>query len=149
MVKGSYAEDQRAVAVIQVLEQQHQQDAGYRTGRPHRPIEHLMVAGVVLVVAQSHDPQGRRHGALTRGQDRAHQQHLGFPPGWVGKQRCEGKEQGYNGIGQGEHGWAFSEIWVRPAYAAFILFAKLCVKQHYARVRAVQRRLTDEVGTHA
>ena len=76
LVKGSYAEDQWAVAVIQVLEQQ--QDAGYLTGRPHRPIEHLMVAGVVLVVAQSHDPQGRDDGALTRGQDRAHQQHLGF-----------------------------------------------------------------------
>ena len=35
------------------------------------------------------------------------QQQLGFPPGWARKQRCEGNEQGYNGIGQGEHGWAF------------------------------------------
>ena len=41
------AEDQRPVAPIQVLEQKHQQDAGYPTGRPHRPIEYLMVAGVV------------------------------------------------------------------------------------------------------
>ena len=116
------AADQRAVAAVQVLEQQHQQDAGYLTGRPHRPIEHLMVTGVVLVVAQSHDPQGRRHGALARGQDRAHQQHLGFPPSWTGKQRCEGNEQGYNGIGPGEQGWAFSEIWVKPAYPVFIFF---------------------------
>ena len=78
MVKGSYAEDQWAVALIKVLEQQHQQDAGRLTGRPHRPIEHLMVTGVVLVVAQSHDPQGRGDGALARGQDRAHQQHWAF-----------------------------------------------------------------------
>ena len=81
-----------------------------------------MVAGVVAVIAAAHDPQGRGHGALTRGQDRAHQQHLGFPPGWVGKQRCEGNEYRYNGIGQGKHSWAFSEIWVRPAYPVFILF---------------------------
>ena len=101
------AEDQWAVATIQVLEQQHQQDARCLAGRPHRPIEHLVVAGVVALVAAAHDAQCRRHGALARGQDRADQQHLGFPPGWAGKQRCEGNEQGYNGIGQGEHGWAF------------------------------------------
>ena len=29
---------------------------------------------------------------------------------------------GYNGIGQGKHSWAFSEILVRPAYPVFILF---------------------------
>ena len=81
-----------------------------------------MVAGVIAVIAAAHDPQGRGDGALTRGQDRAHQQYLGFPPGRVGKQRCEGNEYGYNGIGQGEHGWAFSEILVRPAYPVFILF---------------------------
>ena len=43
------AEDQGAVAAVQMLEQQRQQDAGYRTGRPHCPIEHLMVAGVVVI----------------------------------------------------------------------------------------------------
>ena len=66
-----------------------------------------MVAGVVALVAAAHDAQRRGHGALARGQDRAHQQQLGFPPGWAGKQRGEGNEQGYNGSGQGEHGWAF------------------------------------------
>ena len=81
-----------------------------------------MVAGVIAVIAAAHDPQGRGHGALTRGQDRAHQQYLGFPPGLVGKQRGEGNEYGYNGIGQGKHSWAFSEILVRPAYPVFILF---------------------------
>ena len=88
------AEDQGAIALIQILEQQHQQDASRRTGRPHRPVEHLMVAGVVALVAAAHDPQRRGDGALTRGQDRAHQQHLGFPPSWVAEQRCEGNEQG-------------------------------------------------------
>ncbi len=101
------AEDQWTVAVIQVLEQQHQQDAGDLTGRPHRPIEDLVVAGVVPVVAQSHDAQRRRHGALTRGEDRADQQQLGFSPGWAGEQRCEGMEYGDNRVGQGEHRLAF------------------------------------------
>ena len=100
MVKGSYAADQGAIPTIKVLEQQHQEDARRCTGRPHRPVEHLMVAGVIAVIAAAHDPQGRGDGALTRGQDRAHQQYLGFPPGRVGKQRCEGNEYGYNGIGQ-------------------------------------------------
>ena len=35
------AENQRAAATIQVLEQQRQQDAGRQAGRPHRPVEHL------------------------------------------------------------------------------------------------------------
>ena len=65
MVKGSYVADQRAVAVIQVLEQQQQQDAGRLTRRPHRPIEHLMVAGVVLWVAAAHDAP-RRAAATVR-----------------------------------------------------------------------------------
>ena len=116
------AEDQGAIPTIKVLEQQHQEDARRCTGRPHRPVEHLMIAGVIAVIAAAHDPQGRGDGALTRGQDRAHQQYLGFPPGRVGKQRCEGNEYGYNGIGQRKHSWAFSEILVRPAYPVFILF---------------------------
>ena len=115
------AENQRAVAAVQVLEQQRQQDASRLTGRPYRPVEHLMVAGVVEVVAAAHDAQRCGHGALARGQYRPEQQHLGFPPSRVGKQRYEGNEYGYNGIGQGEHGWTFSEIWVRPAYPVLLL----------------------------
>ena len=122
------AEHQRALAPVQVLEQQRQQDAGRRTGRPHRPVEHLMVAGVVALVAAAHDPQCCRHGALARGQDRAHQQHLGFPPGWVGKQRCEGNEYGYNDIGQGEHGWAFLWKVGSGQLTLSLYFSKLCVK---------------------
>ena len=49
------AEDQRTIALVQMLEQQHEQDASRLTGRPHRPIEHLVVASVVAVVAESHD----------------------------------------------------------------------------------------------
>ena len=64
LVKGSYAEDQRAVALIKVLEQQQQQDAGRLTGRPHRPIEHLVVAGVVL--RRSLSPMTRRAAAMVR-----------------------------------------------------------------------------------
>ena len=75
-----------------------------------------MAAGVVPVVAAAHDPERRGHGALARGQDRAHQQHLCFPPSRPAEQRCEGNEDGYNSIGQGERGWAFSDTWVGPAY---------------------------------
>ena len=66
------AEDQRTVAAIQVLQQQPEQDAGRLTGRPHRPIEHLVVAGVVVLVAAAHDAERGGHGALAGGQDRAH-----------------------------------------------------------------------------
>ena len=45
----------RTIALVQMLEQQHEQDASRLTGRPHRPIEHLVVASVVAVVAESHD----------------------------------------------------------------------------------------------
>ena len=94
------------------------------------PIEHLMVAGVVELVAAAHDAERRGHGALARGQDRTHEQELGFLPGlpsattggWAGEQRCEGGQNSYNGIGQGEHGWTFRESGVRPAYPAFMLF---------------------------
>ena len=53
------AEHQRALAPVQVLEQQRQQDAGRRTGRPHRPVEHLVVMSVVPLVAASHDAERR------------------------------------------------------------------------------------------
>ena len=107
MAQGSYAEDQRIIALVQVLEQQHEQDACRLAGRPHRPIEHLVVASVVAVVAESHDAPRRDHGALARGQYRADQQDLGFQPGRVAKQRGEGMEYGYNRVGQGEHRLAF------------------------------------------
>ena len=88
------AENQGTIALVQVLEQQHEQDASRLAGRPHRPVEHLMVAGVVEVVAAAHDVQRRGHGALARGQYRPEQQHLGFPPGRVAKHRGEGMEYG-------------------------------------------------------
>ena len=122
------AEDQRIVVLVQVLEQQHEQDAGRLAGRPHRPIEHLMVAGVVAVVAAAHDAERRCHGALARGQYRADQQDLGFQPGRAAKQRCEGIEYGYNGIGQGEHGWTFREKCGLASLPCLYTFSKLCVK---------------------
>ena len=61
----------------------------------------LVVTSVVAVATAAHDAQRRGHGALARGQDRADQQQLGFLPSWAGEQRCEGKENDYNGIGAG------------------------------------------------
>ena len=51
-----------------------------------------MVAGVVAIVAQSHDTQRRCHGALARGQYGADQKDLGFPPSRAAKKCCEGDE---------------------------------------------------------
>ena len=112
------------------------QDAGRLAGRPHRPVEHLMVAGVVALIAAAHDPQHCRHGTWARGKYRADQQHLGFPPslpsattgGRGAKQRCEGNENGYNGIGQGEHGWAFRKKWGQAILPCLYTFSKFCVK---------------------
>ena len=63
-----------------------------------------MVSGVVALVAPSHHAERRGDSALAWGQDRTHQQELGFLPGRIGEQHCEGNENGYNGNGQGEHG---------------------------------------------
>ena len=90
------AEDQRTIALIQVLEHQHEQDASRLAGRPHRPIEHLMIAGVVEVVAAAPDAPRRGHGALARGQYGAGQQDLGFQPGRGAKQRGEGMSMVYD-----------------------------------------------------
>ena len=65
------------------------------------------ITGIVAVVAEAHDAERRRHGALAGSQYRADQQDLGFPPGRVAKQRGEGIEYGYNRVGQGEHRLAF------------------------------------------
>ena len=91
-----------------------------------------MVAGVVALVAAAHDAQCRRHGALARGQDRADEQHLGFPSGRVGKQRCEGNDNGYNCIGQGEHGWTFREKWGQASLPCLYTFSNVCAKSSLA-----------------
>ena len=98
-------------------------------GGPHRPIEHLMVAGVVAVFGAAHDAQRRRHGALAWGQYRADQYDLGFQqPGWVAKQRGEGMEHGPNGIGQGEHGWAFRGKCGLASLPCLYTFSNFCAK---------------------
>ena len=128
MAQGSYAEDQRTIALVQMLEQQHEQDASRLAGRPHRPIERLVVASVVAVVAESRDAPRRSHGALARGQYRADQQDLGFQPGRAAKQRGEGMEYGYNGIGQGEHGWTFREKWGPSSLPCPYNLSSFCAK---------------------
>ena len=149
MVKGSYAEDQGAIAAIQVLEQQYQQNTRGRTGRPHRPVEHLMVAGEVAVIAATHDPQRRGHRALAWRQYRAHQQHLRFAPGWVAEQRCEGNENGYNGIGQGEHGWTFRRKWGQAILPCPYSFPKKCAKSSKGYVdRVVISCGTEVIAKH-
>ena len=67
--------------------------AAWRGGHTAR-LSTLMVAGVVEVVAAAHDAQRRGHGALARGQYRAHQQHLCFFPSPAMEQRGEGMEYG-------------------------------------------------------
>ena len=111
------------------------------SGRPGRPFEHRMAAGVAPVVAAAYDPERRRHGALARGQDRAYQQHSCFPLSRTAEQRYEGNEYRYNCIGRGEHGWAFGDIWVGRAYPVFILF--LIYAQSPDNNLAIQLQKTD------
>ena len=109
------AEDQRAVTPIQVLEQQHQQDAGHLARRPNRPLEHLMVADVVPVVAESHDAERRSYGALAWGQYRADQQDFGFGPVGLRNSVAKGLSTGTIALGRVSIAWLFSRR-VRPAY---------------------------------
>ena len=147
MAQGSYAEDQRTIALVQMLEQQHEQDASRLTGRPHRPIEHLVVASVVAVVAESHDTERRCHGTLAGSQYRADQQDLGFPPGRVAKQRGEGMEYGYNGIGQGEHGGTFLEKWGPASLPCSYNLSSFCAKSSFrSRVLAAYAAWETPVG---
>ena len=84
------AEHQRTIDLIQVLEQQHEQAAGRLTERPHGPVEHLMVAGVVEMPAAAHDQRRRGQGPLNRGQYPAGRQDLGFQPSRAANQRGQG-----------------------------------------------------------
>ena len=98
-----------------------------------------MAAAVVAPIAAAHDTERRRHGALTRDEDRIHQQHLGLWPAWAAEQRYEGIENGYNGIGQGEHGLAFSQIWIRASLPRLDTFSEYCVESSkYLRRLAIQ-----------
>ena len=45
------AEDQPAIALIQVPEQQHERDASRLKGRPYPPVEILVVAGIAELAA--------------------------------------------------------------------------------------------------
>ena len=66
--------------------------------------------------------------ALARGQYRADQQDLGFQPGRAAKQRGEGIEYGYNGIGQGEHCLAFLEKWGPASLPCPYNLSSFCAK---------------------
>ena len=83
------------------MEQQLQQDVGHLK-RDHAA-RLRMIAGVVAVAAQDHDPEGSGHRALAWGQYSADQQHLHFQPGrTVLEQRCERNKNGYNCVRQGK-----------------------------------------------
>ena len=88
------AEHQRAVALAEVPDQKTQQYVSHLEWRPCRPVEDVIIAGVVAASAQTHDAERRGHGALAGSEDRADQQDLGFPPGRGPKQCCEGIENG-------------------------------------------------------
>ena len=100
-------------------EQLQQQDLQNLQRRPCRPVEHMIIAGIVAVAAQTHNTERCGNRALARGEYCADQQHLHFHPslpsatigGPVLEQRCEGKEDGYNCVRQGKHGLTYCERW--------------------------------------
>ena len=48
------AEHRRTVAVVQMLQQQPEQNLGHGKGRPRRPVQHVMAAGLVAVATETH-----------------------------------------------------------------------------------------------
>lgn len=47
--------------MVKMLQQQPEQNLGRFQGRPRRPVQHVMVAGVIAVSAEAHDAQRRSH----------------------------------------------------------------------------------------
>src|SRR5262245_38122280 len=67
-------------------DQQAQQDAARRQGRPSRPIQDSMVTLETLLLAQSHHTQGGGHGAFAGRQNRSDHQDFGVLPNGLGEQ---------------------------------------------------------------
>ena len=65
---------------------------------------------------------------------------MGFPPGWVGEQRCEREEKGYHGIGQAEHGWAFLGKWGQASLPYLYTFSNFCGKSNLENFCTVETR---------
>ena len=87
-----------------------------------------MIAGVVAVAAEAHNPEGRRHGALAWGGNGAGQQRLGFQPSPLPEQRCEGNKNRYNCVRQGEHGLTCCKRWSQASIPCFLNNPKFCTK---------------------
>ena len=81
---------------------------------------------------------------MARGQYRADQQDLGFQPGRAAKQRGEGMEYGYNGIGQGEHVWTFREKWGPASLPCSYNSSSFCAKSRKGKVNHAKERITAQ-----
>ena len=66
-----------------------------------------------------------------RGKYCADQQHLGFQPSSILEQRCEGKENGYNGIRQGKHGLTYCERWGQAMLTLFLRLSYILYKVQF------------------
>ncbi len=93
-----------------------------------------MIAGIVAVIAVAHDAERRGYGAWAGGQYRADQQHLDFDPGSALEPRCQGSENGSNGLRQGKHGWALLWKSGQASLPRFYNVPNFCTKHHYVRV---------------
>src|SRR5207248_1818162 len=104
-------------------DQQAQQEARSRQGRPARPIQDAMVVLKAVVVSPPHYAQTRGDGALANGQDGADQKKFGMSPNGFGKQRLELYDQRQQLDRQSLHSSPFLQE--RPvAYSACRLFFK-------------------------
>jgi len=79
------ANHHRGVRADEAGDQQAQQPACHRTGRPHRPVEHAMVDREVGLLLPPKDPQCRGDGSLARRQDGAGHQQQDVLPGRAGE----------------------------------------------------------------
>jgi hypothetical protein len=97
-------EHQRALAGIQIAQQEKEETLAQFSGRPAGPVEHMMILGETPFLGQAQDPQSRRDGALAWGEDRPNQEQLSFGSGRGTKHWQEGGQKVYKYSGQGKHG---------------------------------------------
>ncbi len=82
-----YAKHQGAVAMIEPMYEERQQDTAQPQGRPRGAIENMVVLCEAVIVVKAHDAKSGGDGAFARSQDGADQQYLSFHPGSALEQR--------------------------------------------------------------
>ncbi len=92
--------------------QQAQQDTTEIAARPGVAVEHAVIILELRLVTQAHDPQRRRHGALSGCQNGTDEQDFGPFPHLFAEDQFKVPQDGYNGRWQVTHGSVLSGNWI-------------------------------------